>query len=288
MSGDSFVRSLKGEAAMRGKVLVFPLLSVGNVPQIAVDLLVNSFALARVGVVADASVAPMASSSLYLHSVGGLSFACELFQFGEDVVLLQLRSRLLPGQMGLFCARLAALASARGMELCVLGSADSGWLVRPDEERLAVKAAASAPHAAAVLRDMGLRPLQWDQPQQEATHSMRQAVFGRNTLADLLLKHAAAANIPTTELVLFCAEGENVPGFFCLFCLSFLFVSLVVYKFSIPLLSEGVLLAQVLVAYLTKRNLLSGNHTTLSPIALPAWSAIVRDDNPETIRLLFQ
>jgi hypothetical protein len=256
-----FVGFVRGEpgVAPRGKVLVFPLLSIGNVPQIAVDLLVNSFKLGRIGVIPDDAVEPMASSKVYLHTTG-LSFACELFQFGEDVVLLQLRSKLKQNQIGAFCSRLIAFVESQKWELSVLGSADSGWLSNP-ADRLNVKFTATEPETANLLEEMGLKALCWD-AKSTGAETMRDSIFAKNTLADLLREKALAAKLPTSELVLFCSEGENVP--------------------------EGVMLAEVLVDFLSRRKLLAEPMTHLVPVALPAWMSIVRDDNPETIRALFQ
>ena len=238
-----------------GRVLVVPLLTVGNVPQLTVDLLVNSFALARTGIVVDESVVPMASSHVYSHTPH-LSFACELFQLSPDVALLQLRSKVRAGRLALFCRHLAQFAAASGFaELLVLGSADAGWLVRPDEDRLSVRFAVAGGAGQEELRGLGLKPLEWE----SGEPGMREAVMGEKTLAGVMWQHALEAKLGVTELVLFCNEGENI--------------------------HEAHLLSRVLLAYLEKRKLFAG---TFTPLDLPSWKTMIADENPEVLRMLFQ
>jgi hypothetical protein len=249
----SFFGVPAGEVAPRGRCLVVPLLSVGNVPQLAVDLVVNSFALARCGIVTDDAVEPMASSHVYSHR-DGAAFACELFQF-HDTVLLQLRSKLRQNEIGPFCQRLAAFAGSFA-EVVVLGSADAGWLMHPDVDRLNVKYTAAKPEAAATLEALGLKALRWETSKAEET--MHDAVFPKRSFAGLLqeaVKHAA------TELVLFCNEGENIP--------------------------ESQLLARVLIGYLQKRGYVPPE-TTLVPKPPPSWHTMLVDENADVVRQLFQ
>ena len=65
MEGFVHVVTKEDEAVLRAaKVLVVPLLSVGNVPQLTVDLLVNSLRLPRCGIVVDRTVEPICSSNV--------------------------------------------------------------------------------------------------------------------------------------------------------------------------------------------------------------------------------
>ncbi len=232
-----------------------PLLTVGNVPQLAVDLLVNSLALSRCGVVTDEAVEPMASSHVYSHRPG-LAFACELFQFG-DVVLLQLRSKLRRNQIAPFCRRLVAYAAGFS-EVVVLGSADSGWLAHPDVDRLHVKFTAPTQAAATALESMGLKAMKWETPGGGGRESMRDSVFPANTFASLLQQEFKNA---ATELVLFCSEGVNM--------------------------YESQLLAHVLLGYLEKRAYIPAG-TTLAPNPPPSWRTMLEDENSDVVRQLFQ
>ncbi len=249
----TFFGTPAGEAGPRGRCLVVPLLSVGNVPQLAVDLVVNSFALNRCGIVTDEAVEPMASSHVYSHR-DGTAFACELFQF-HDTVLLQLRSKLRQNEIGAFCQRLAVFAASFA-EVVVLGSADAGWLMHPDVDRLNIQFTAAKADAAGVLEGMGLKALRWETS--TAQETMHDAVFPKRSFANLLqeaLKQAA------TELVLFCNEGENIP--------------------------ESQLLARVLISYLQKRGYVPPE-TSLVPKPPPSWHTMLVDENADVVRQLFQ
>ena len=153
--------------------------------------------------------------------------------------------------------RAAGGLAASFAEVVVLGSADAGWLMHPDVDRLNVKYTATAPAAVAALESMGLKALRWE-TSTAAAESMHDAVFHKRSFAGLLqeaLKQAA------TELVLFCNEGENMP--------------------------ESQLLARVLISYLDKRGYVPAG-TTLVPLPPPSWHTMLADDNPEVVRQLFQ
>ena len=256
--GDSFAQL---SASLEGaRCLVVPLLSVGNVPQLTVDLVINSLRLPRVGVVTDASVEPMCSSDVY-GADGSLSFACELFALQEKVVVLQLRSKLADNEIRRFCRHLAAFCAKHGLEeLVILGAWDSAWLEHPDVDGLKVKFEATTKTSSDILLDMGLQPLAWTRPA-PGQPSMSETVHGQRTFADSLPR-AFGADFNISSLNLFCAEGENV--------------------------HEAQLLARVMLAFLQRREMMKDVSETFTPVAPTSWKTILDDANPDAMRQLFQ
>lgn len=201
-----------------------PRLTYTPVPQMSVDLIVNTLAVARVGYVLDEAVLPLVASNVYSRS-GELSLACELFQRGP-VVLLQLRSAFRKNTIAAFCQRLRAWIDsvgtfAQGPEgrhalsvfsrvraVVVLGSFDAAWLQQPNIEHGTIKFLSSHAPWDEVLRASRLQPLEWSLAVPPGTPSMREAVIGPRTYADCLLR--ALDGLAFAALLLFCSEGQNV------------------------------------------------------------------------------
>jgi hypothetical protein len=80
------------------RTLVVPTVSAANVPQLAVDLLVHTHALARVATVVDAAVMPAVGADALGTGAQSLSTACEIYcDAAGGVAVLQLRAPLAPG-----------------------------------------------------------------------------------------------------------------------------------------------------------------------------------------------
>ena len=77
---------------LRGATLVLPVVAVGNVAQLAADLLINSLRLPRVARLADDALLPAAGHRGYAH-VEGLASAMELYAGpGASVAVVQQRA----------------------------------------------------------------------------------------------------------------------------------------------------------------------------------------------------
>lgn len=107
-------------AVAHARTLVVPTVSAANVPQLALDLLLHTHGVVRVGSVVDPAVLPAAGADALGNGAQALSTSCELFCDAEGgVAVLQLRAPLAPGTGPAFARRVhewarRALGDGRG------------------------------------------------------------------------------------------------------------------------------------------------------------------------------
>eukprot|EP01098_Paradermamoeba_levis_P003471 TRINITY_DN1577_c0_g4_i1.p1 TRINITY_DN1577_c0_g4~~TRINITY_DN1577_c0_g4_i1.p1 ORF type:complete len:307 (+),score=97.48 TRINITY_DN1577_c0_g4_i1:60-980(+) len=119
-------------ANFSGSTLIIPNNALGNVGQLAVDLLVNSFQLEQVGYLYEPSVLPIVGDSAFHFHSPHLSTSLEVFQDqARKLTLIQLRAPIVKNRKEQFVDRLYQWAAAEGVkEIFVLSSATS--LLLPD------------------------------------------------------------------------------------------------------------------------------------------------------------
>ena len=105
---------------MRGWTLVVSSVSVGNVGQLAMDVILatlhGSGLLSLVSQVSHPMVIPMAGSDPIVRDSTQLSTAMQLYTCSQSkLALLQLRSGLMPGSSGQWCADLVSWAHGAGV-----------------------------------------------------------------------------------------------------------------------------------------------------------------------------
>jgi proteasome assembly chaperone 2 len=115
-------------ASFRGCTLIIPAVSLGNVGQLAVDLIIETHPeCTRVGRLAHAAVLPCAGMNGFAPRISGPTFALELFAVpSSNLLILQQRSSVAPGLQQAFAEDLAAWARGLGIgRVWVLGSLDA-------------------------------------------------------------------------------------------------------------------------------------------------------------------
>ena len=101
---------------LSGATLVLPVVAVGNVGQLAADLLINTLRLPRAGRLSDDALLPAVGCTAYPHAPG-LATALEVHRAaGGAVAVAQQRAPAAPGTQAAFAARLAAFVKAAGVE----------------------------------------------------------------------------------------------------------------------------------------------------------------------------
>lgn len=239
------------------KTLVVPLLSIGNVPQLALDLLICSLDLKRCGFINDSSIIAMASTNVYSNN-DEISFACEVF-CSKEVAFLQIRSKIEQNMIGKFCKRLGAWIEKTGFqEVLIVGSSDSAWLMRPDED-VKLMYLCENEERRAKLSAMGLMPMEWNKEMVEKneqslgqSESMADTVLGTRTFAALLRDNVDKQK--SVGVFLFCAEGENM--------------------------REAQILLSVMIKYLDIK---------IEELKFPvSWKYMVTEEEQQKLRMMFQ
>lgn len=112
----------EGAALLRGATLLLPVVSVGNVGQLAADLIINTCEMPRSARLEDDALLPAVGHRGYGH-VEGLATAMELYQQQGDgsggggaVAVVQQRAAAAPGTQVAFAERLAAFLNQSGVK----------------------------------------------------------------------------------------------------------------------------------------------------------------------------
>ncbi|WVZ60686.1 hypothetical protein U9M48_010673 [Paspalum notatum var. saurae] len=109
--------------------LIMPALSIGNVGQLAVDLLISSARARRVAYLDEPSVLPCAGNDAFgPDAVGDLALALEAYESGPHrLAFIQQRSPVITGMMVSFAKNIADFISSIGKNhIVILSSLDSG------------------------------------------------------------------------------------------------------------------------------------------------------------------
>ena len=123
MDDGFFVKENDCPTTLEGYTLLLPCVSVGNVPQLALDLLVNTAALPRAGWIKDDHLLPVVGGDAFdhAHQSGTLHCAAEVFVSEEDKLLvLQIRSPGAKGKGKRFVERLIHWIKQCKFELVIL------------------------------------------------------------------------------------------------------------------------------------------------------------------------
>ncbi len=197
------------DVSLAGSTLIVPAVSIGNVGQLAIDLMIETSQALKVGRFVDETILPCAGSGSYSH-IPGPAYSMELFALpgNSNTFLLQQRAPAAPGLQQAFADALIGWAQSSGVaKIFILGSLDGSfrrddqlqgsqlryWVSGTDEE-LTKNCAATE----------GLSCLEeeWfaDKPLKE-----------RLTPPWPVVKACEDANMPCAAILAFVLEGENIP-----------------------------------------------------------------------------
>ncbi|KAG5437510.1 hypothetical protein PCANB_000938 [Pneumocystis canis] len=186
-------------------ILIIPVVSIGNVPQLAVDLLIHSAGLSRKLILDHSLLYPFAGA----REDAGVSFCCgiatSLDVFGNNkITIIQQRSPILPGRKREFIQNVLIPFIKKGQfrEILVLGSTDA--TMRNDLEIEGPKEfILSTTHTISDLSKYfsNLKLISTPEKVFPKLHSSGALIP--------LLEHAFSQNISITALVMYVMEGDN-------------------------------------------------------------------------------
>ena len=128
------VINLTPSLSFSGATLVIPAVSIGNVGQLAMDLIIETTQAPRVARLSHPMLLPCAGTGAFSH-IPGTAFSMELYQLpsNQSIYLVQQRGPAAPGLSQPFAQDLAAWAASVGFsQIWVLGSLDGSF--RRDEQ----------------------------------------------------------------------------------------------------------------------------------------------------------
>jgi len=224
--------------------LIMPTLSIGNIGQLAVDLIINTLSMKRVAYIDEPSVLPFIGNDVYAKqdtNRGVLSINIEVF-FSEkhELTIIQQRAPVIQGKSNIFTTNLIEwIRENHFKRVLLLSSADSSHRIDTqitDNTQLRYTAI-STKNLDKILLER-LTSLQFkelengtqshDQMEIEVSQSLSKMQIGQQpevSIADptLFLRRAGIThrffricknicnNMNALALIIFCSEGENIP-----------------------------------------------------------------------------
>eukprot|EP00002_Diphylleia_rotans_P001282 TRINITY_DN10717_c0_g1_i1.p1 TRINITY_DN10717_c0_g1~~TRINITY_DN10717_c0_g1_i1.p1 ORF type:complete len:262 (-),score=55.38 TRINITY_DN10717_c0_g1_i1:92-877(-) len=218
--GDYFrsIQPLSPEEALtllKGSTLLLPTMSVGNVPQLAIDFFIQSWDMKKVGFLDDESVLPVVGINPYdqkgKDGSGLLALALEVYHNKDKgLTVIQQRAPLELNQNGAFSQRLSNwIASCKFSRVFILHASFSSYRVDsqlegPQVRQLIIQRQSDSP------QEYAFPPLEEEfRPSQRPGDD--NPVYSKGGFLRKFTKACFDLQVPTNCLITFCAEGDNIP-----------------------------------------------------------------------------
>ncbi|KAK1315889.1 hypothetical protein QJS10_CPA05g01557 [Acorus calamus] len=219
--------------------LVLPALSIGNVGQLSIDLMIASVKAERIGYLDDPSVLPCVGNDAYGPvAVGELALPLEVYEsVDHGLSLIQQRSPVIKGMMVEYAKNLADFAASSGKKhLIVLSGLDSGRRKRIDESsdtQVYYLSSSNVDGTEGRCEKLRWKMLQGYDPNQRRWKYLESLAEGNSgqedfddelTLTDddyypglpfaALFSSCKAKGLTVTSILYYCSEGDNIPDSF--------------------------------------------------------------------------
>lgn len=220
-----FIPSQDSPAAFKGFTLVMPAVAVGNVGQLAVDLIVSTLNLSRVGYFHTDCLIPMAGNNPYscrkedaeeLHTPAEVYTAAEL-----KLAVLQIRAPIIQTRSKKFRQQLVSWIKASGFSRTVVLSSSHAYL-RDDKQLQGNSLRYLITPSLLTASADALKELGWTEmermpafPGIDSDAEPRLCIPGGG-ITKGLYTDSCAEDLPLAVLLLFCSEGDNIPDAFTL------------------------------------------------------------------------
>ncbi|KYQ94264.1 proteasome assembly chaperone 2 [Tieghemostelium lacteum] len=107
---DKFYYSVDQNAILQNTTLIWPALTIGNVGQLSVDLLISTLKCKRIGYIIDENIIPIIGNDTYTPNGSGvLSTSIEVYQPQDNksnITIVQQRAPILEGHVQIFANKL--------------------------------------------------------------------------------------------------------------------------------------------------------------------------------------
>ncbi|KAJ1954974.1 hypothetical protein EC988_002141 [Linderina pennispora] len=197
-------------------ILVLPAVSIGNVPQLSIDLFVNTLRLPRIGIIDTAHLIPLSGPAGFDHQTSTRSVPLEVYQTPDRKwTILQQRSPPLPHHHRAFAQELIEfIKQGRFAKVVLLASSDAALrtdklIDGPQIRTISV----GEDELAARFRALSLTDLHEAGSGEDSQGALKGALAHLHSAG--VTKHLARmcldANVPLTVCVSLVNEGDNVP-----------------------------------------------------------------------------
>ncbi|XP_028255069.1 proteasome assembly chaperone 2 [Parambassis ranga] len=221
-----FISSQTSPPSFKDYTLVMPAVAVGNVGQLAVDLIVSTLNMSRVGFLHTDCLIPMAGNNPYatckedaeeLHTAGEVYTTAEL-----KLAVLQIRAPILQTKSKKFRQLLVSWIKTSGFSRTVVLSSSHAYQ-RDDQQLQGTPLRYLITPSLLKVSADALKELGWKEmervpayPGLTDTNTEPRLCIPGGGIAKGLYTDSCAEDLPLAVLLLFCSEGDNIPDAFAL------------------------------------------------------------------------
>lgn len=188
---------------LSGCTLVLPSIAVGNVGQLACDLLISSLDMKKIATVYSPAFIPVLGYDPYDLKSSSLSGSCELYQsVAKHLIVLQLRAPLVFKYAKAFLAEIVVMFKGRNLkDIIVLASSFAH-----EKKHILTSPFRYAASGLCPYRDT-MKDLKW------VEHELvedRMQIHGGG-FAPIIHEICKEKGLPSLVLYKYCSEGDNIP-----------------------------------------------------------------------------
>ncbi|XP_057683972.1 proteasome assembly chaperone 2 [Corythoichthys intestinalis] len=217
-----FIASQNTTPAFKDLTLIMPAVAVGNVGQLAVDLLISTLNLPRVGYLHTDCLIPMAGNNPYATSqddAGELHTAAEVYAAPElKIVVLQIRAPVVKTKSKRFRQLLLSWIKSNGFSRTLVLSSSHAYH-RDDQQMQGTPLRYLVTPSLLKICGDAFKELGWKEMErvpvcpgrlERGTQEPRLYVPGGGITKSLYMD-SCDEDVPLAVLLAFCSEGDNVP-----------------------------------------------------------------------------
>ncbi|XP_034016190.1 proteasome assembly chaperone 2 [Thalassophryne amazonica] len=221
-----FISSQNTPPCFKDFTLVMPAVAVGNVGQLAVDLIVSTLNMSRVGYMHTDCLVPMVGNNPYTtckEDADELHTSAEVYTAAETkLAVLQIRSPIIQNKAKTFRQLLVSWIKTSGFSRTIVLSSSHAYQ-RDDQQLQGTPLRYLITPALLKLCEGEVKELAWKEMEQvppfpgitDANIESRFSIPGGG-ITKGLFTDSCAEDLPLAVLLLFCSEGNNIPEAFAL------------------------------------------------------------------------
>ncbi|XP_067887309.1 proteasome assembly chaperone 2 [Heterodontus francisci] len=217
-----FIPSGSSCVNLKGYTLIMPVVSVGNVGQLTVDLIISTLSLPRVGYIHSDCLLPVVGNNPYATTSENSAEMCissEVYASADQkLAVLQIRSPIVQGKHRSFRQQLLSWIKESEFSKVVVLSSSYAYH-RVDQQLIGTPLRYLATPILQNIVGDKFQTLKWKELERIAAFpgisEVQQEIYiPGGGITKLLYSDSCTEGIPLAVLLIFCSEGDNIPDAF--------------------------------------------------------------------------
>ncbi|KAF4100140.1 proteasome assembly chaperone 2 [Onychostoma macrolepis] len=215
-----FIASGDAVPSFKGFTLIMPAVSVGNVGQLAVDLLISTLNMPRVGYFHTDCLTPMAGNNPYTDAAQ-LSTSAEVYSHSDlKLAVLQIRTPIIQTKVRSFRKLMVSWIKSSGFLRSVLLSSSHAY--HRDDQQLDgtplryLLTPSLQKEAAQRVEELGWREMERISAFPGISDSEQRLYIPGGGVTKAFYTDCCTEDISMAVMLIFCSEGDNIPDAFAL------------------------------------------------------------------------